>query len=151
MKPTPALLAAAALLLAPTAALAAPFVAVDASAQYVAMIDQASIKRSGTTATADVLAFVTGRSAILSTIRFDCAAGTWQQLSNRDIGADNSLGAPMPANIAAEPARPGTFADSMLQKVCHDRYTKEGSGWSSPTLAQALKDAAAETKRFGAP
>lgn len=128
-----------ALTAAPVAASAAPYVAIDSTATSLMFIDDGSVARSGTTVTLDLVAVLAqGRPMIIS-LRMDCTARTWQQMGNRYVEADGSIGPLLAAKGPPDAARPGTFADSALQRVCFGAAPKPGS-WSAPTLAQAIKD-----------
>jgi len=138
-----------ALALAPVAAGAAPYVAIDATRQSLTFIDDGSVVRSGAVVNLDVvLVFETTRAMVVS-LRIDCTARTWQQAGNRFVAMDGSIGPLLPATAPATSVQSGTVADSAMQRVCFGAAPKPGS-WSVQTLDEAISDGRAAIKRVAA-
>jgi len=126
--------------LAPQVASAAPYVAVDAGAgRYVGFLDQGTLNRSGNVVHVEMLAVIKDRQPILSSLRFDCAARTWQQLSNREVAANYSIGPAVPEPPAVLPVREGTIAYNMLERACFGRQVNTSGGWTRSTLREAVE------------
>lgn len=127
-----------ALALAPAAASAAPWVLVDAAKEYVAIIDEGSITRSGSQIQVDTLAIPATGQSILTSLTFDCTANTWAQRQNRYVNSDYSLGVVMPADGVAQAVRSGTFAETVLKRVCSGVRAKPGEAGQAATLKDAM-------------
>lgn len=132
------------------AASAAPFVAVDASPNFVTMMDQASVVRSGAMVDAEFLIVPASGAAQLGGMRFNCNARTWQQMSQRGVAADLTLSPIKP--IAGVPAgvSPGSLGASMVERACFNRQVNTTGGWTAQSLGDAIRDGRAVLARAAA-
>ena len=132
------------------AASAAPFVAVDATPNVMAMIDEGSLVRGGGTVDVDVLVVPGAGSAQLNRMRFTCTARTWQQVSQRVVAADLSLSSPKLVSAPAAGVSPGSIGAALLERACFNRQVNTTGGWTAPTLGDAIQKGRAALARAAA-
>ncbi len=133
------------------AASAAPFEAVDGTSRFLTMMDRSSLARSGAKVDADFLLVSASGAAAITRFRFDCTARTWQQLSQRDIAEDLTLSAPVQMSEAPEAVPAGSLGVSMLERACFNRQANASAGWTTPTLAEAVRQGRAIMARKAKP
>lgn len=129
---------------------AAPFVAVDASPNFVTMMDQASVVRTGTTVDADFLVVPATGAAQIGGMRFNCTARTWQQRSQRGVAPDLTLSPIKPISSAPAGVSPGSLGASMVERACFNRQVNTTGGWTAPNLGDAIRDGRAVLARAAA-
>lgn len=132
------------------AASAAPYEAVDATPQFLMMVDQATMARTGSVVEADILIVPIKDEVVLATMSFDCAGRIYRQRSSRAVNESFQLMPSVAAAGRANPTPTGTLGGSLLDRVCFNRKAKPTAGWTQPTLGQAITSARAVLARIAA-
>ena len=141
---TPRTLAATAILaLSATPTLADPWMALDANANILAVIDRGSIERYGAIRTARNLYVIKGRQPVVFTVRYNCDMRTYEEVDQRLVGKTLILGAPIPGKSGTNTAPPGSIGDSLMVNVCQDRVVNASGGWTRPDLKGVIDAAIA--------
>ncbi|MDP2261325.1 MAG: hypothetical protein Q8J89_16580 [Caulobacter sp.] len=132
------------------AASAAPFEAVDATAEFFMLVDQATMARTGSVVEADILIVPAEGEILLARMSFDCTGRVYRQRSSRAVKEDFQLMPSVAAAGRANPAPTGTLGGSLLDRVCFNKKAKPTAGWTQPTLGQAITSARAVLARIAA-
>lgn len=123
--------------------LAAPWMALDASPQILVMIDRGSIERYGAIRTARTLYVLKGRQPAVFNIRYNCDMLTFEEIDQRIVTRDFTLGPPLPGTPGTRTAPPGSLGAAAMTNVCQDKLVNTSAGWTRPDLKGAIDAAAA--------
>ena len=124
-------------------AIAAPFVTVDGTSRYIAMLDDGSLVRSAGGVNGEALIVMAGGPAKLAKLRFECTARTMRNVSSRTVASDMSISAPVASTDPASVVENGSLGASLLERACFGRQVNASGGWSVPTLSEAITAARA--------
>jgi hypothetical protein len=133
--------------LAATPALAAPFIAVDASTETIVFLDKGSVTQDGTVAEGDVLYALqpppNDKPVIfLSKTRADCNANTLGEFDQRILGDDGKVATTLPQDGKMAAIVPGSIGDAVLQTMCTGISPNPSTaGVTHDTLDSALNHA----------
>lgn len=136
-------LAAAGLATFATPALAAPWMAVDASPNIMVMVDRGSIERYGAVRIARTLWIVKGRPPSIATLRLYCDMAKFEDAGQQPVNADLSLAPMIPGSSRTNDAPAGSIGAAILANVCQDRLVNASAGWTRPDLKSAIDAAKA--------
>lgn len=125
------------------AASAAPFVVVDGTPRFMAMMDQSSVVRGGAKVEADFPLVSAAGDAAITSFRFDCTARTWHQLGQRDLADDLTLSPVVRMSGAPGAVSSGSLGASMLERACFNRQVNTHGGWTIATVGKALRESRA--------
>jgi hypothetical protein len=117
---------------------AAPFVAVDASPSFVAMLDRGSVKPVSDKLEAEALVVAAKGQVMIAQVRFDCGRRAWQTLSERMVKPDLTATPPRLLSGPPQTVSPGSIGESLLEMACFNRLKNQTGGWSRPTLKEAI-------------
>jgi hypothetical protein len=136
-------LAAAFLAASATPALAAPWMAIDASPNIMVMVDRGSIERYGAVRTARTLWIVKGRPPSVATLRLYCDMNKFEDAGQQPVNSDMSLAPMVPGSSRTNDAPAGSIGAAILANVCQDRLVNTSAGWTRPDLKSAIEAARA--------
>lgn len=131
---------AAGLILAAVAApaLAAPWMALDASPRIFVMIDRGSIERYGANRVATTLYVVKGNQPALFRARYNCDMLTFEEIDQRIVSRTMTPGAPIPGAAGTKTAPTGSLGAAIMANVCQDKVVNASGGWTRPDLKTAI-------------
>jgi len=117
---------------------AAPFVAVDASPDFVAMLDRGSVKPVGDQLEAEALVIASSGQVMIAQVSFSCGRRAWQTRSERMVKSDLTTTSPRLLSGPAQTVSPGSIGESLLEMACFNRLKNQTGGWSRPSLKEAI-------------
>lgn len=136
-------LAAACLAASAAPALAAPWMAVDATPNVIVMVDRGSITSSGQMRTVDTLWILKGQAPVVTKLHLFCDLWKFKDGGQSRVNADLSLTFIKPYSVQAYEAPAGSIGAAVLANVCQDRLVNTSAGWTRPDLKSALDAAKA--------